>query len=147
MNTSEKVVSLNGSESALLIAALFALTHWPFENPRARALVGTDRSAAARLSKAMSERWMRLLDHVGLWKGGSAWTPELIASRAAVHPALTLCASEISLAAAALEAVNEEFASDWDEFCTVVPGGLEWYPLGPQDVPALVDRLKAASPG
>ncbi|WP_437582061.1 hypothetical protein [Sorangium sp. So ce887] len=147
MDTSEKAVALTGSESALVVAALFALAEWPFTNAKAKSLIGTDKSAGERLSEVLSARWIRLLEGAGLWNRGSAWTPELIASRAALRPALTLDATEIPLAAAALEAVNEEFSGDWDEFCTVAPGALQWYPLGPQDVPALAGRLKAVLPG
>ena len=38
MNTSQRNVELSENESALVVAALFALAHWPFETPRAKSL-------------------------------------------------------------------------------------------------------------
>ena len=145
MNTSQRNVELSGSESALVVAALFALARWPFETPRAKSLMSNERrTAGQRVREVVSARWRELLEAAGLWNQGSAWTPELIARRAALKPALTLTAAELPMATLALEAVATEFSDNWDEFCTVVPGALEWYPVAPEDVARLARKLEMA---
>ena len=61
-----------------------------------------------------------------------------------MKPALTLTAGELPMATLALEAVATEFSDNWDEFCTVVPGALEWYPVAPEDVARLARKLEMA---
>ena len=134
---------LNGSESALVVAALFALAEWPFETASARTAVSVeDRAAGQRMSEAVSARWQKLLEAADSWSPGPSWTPELIAERAALDPALSLGAAELPLVILALDAVAKEFSDDWDEFCIVVPGAIHWYPVGPEDVARLARRLE-----
>lgn len=144
MNTSERTVELSGSESALVTAALFALAEWPFETASAKDLVSDEHKAAGqRLSELVSARWRALLEAEGLWNPGSRWTSELIAKRAALKPALSLSAAELPAVILALDAVEKEFSDNWDEFCVVVPGAVEWYPVGPEDVARLARRLES----
>ena len=145
MNTFERSVELGGSESALVVAALFALAEWPFEKARAKNLVSNERRIVAQtLSELVSARWRELLEAAGLWNPSSPWTPELIARRAALKPALALSATELPTAILALDAVATEFSENWQEFCTVVPGGLQWYPVGPEEVAKLARRLESS---
>jgi hypothetical protein len=147
MNTSQKKVELIGSESALVVAALFALAEWPFETTSAKDLVSEAfRADGQRLSEDVSAQWRELLEAAGLWNQGAAWTPELIAKRAALEPALALSVAELPVVIFALRAVTEEFSKNWDEFCTVVPGAIQWYPVGPDDVARLARRLEDAFP-
>ena len=61
MNTSQRNVPLSGSESALVVAALFALAEWPFETPRAKSLMSNERRTAAQgVSEVVSARWREL---------------------------------------------------------------------------------------
>jgi hypothetical protein len=144
MNTPQKKIELLGSESALVVAALFALAEWPFETARAESLASKEqRAVAQRLSKIVSARWRELLDAAGLWNQDSTWTPELIAKRAALKPALALSAGELPTVILALDAVAGEFSEDWDEFCTVVPGALQWYPVGPEELRSVARRLES----
>jgi hypothetical protein len=145
MNTSQRNVELLGSESALVVAALFALAEWPFETARAKNLVSNEHKTVGQSqSEQVSARWRKLLEAAGLWNEGPTWTPELIARRAALKPALTLSAAELPTAVLALDAVATEFSENWEEFCTVVPGGLQWYPVGPEEVTRLARRLESA---
>lgn len=139
-----RTAELSGSESALVIAALFALAEWPFETASARKLVSDEHKVAGqRLSEIVSARWQALLEAAGSWNPGSTWTPELIAERAALKPALSLSAPELPLVILALDAVAMEFSDNWDELCTVVPGAVQWYPVGPEDVASLARRLES----
>ena len=53
-----RTAELSGSESALVIAALFALAEWPFETASARKLVSDEHKVAGqRLSEIVSARW------------------------------------------------------------------------------------------
>lgn len=145
MTTSERNVALLGSESALVVAALFALAEWPFETLGARTLVSKEeRVNGRRLSERVSARWRELLEAAGLWNPGSPWTPELIAKRAVLEHGLDLDVAELPVAVIALDAVATEFSETWDEFCTVVPGGIQWYPIGLGDVTRLACRLQSA---
>jgi hypothetical protein len=126
-----------------VVAALFALGDWPFKTERARELVSDVDKSAQEQSDAVSERWTERLDRAGLWNSVLPWTPELIAQRAALQPGLVLRKSELPTTILALRAVTAEFADDWDEFCIVIPGSIDWYPVGPSDVVKLADRLEA----
>ena len=148
MNTRQRSVELIGSESALVVAALFALAEWPFETAGAKNLVSAERRAfAQRLSEMMSARWREFLEAAGLWNPGATWTPELIARRAALKPALVLGEAELPISILALDVTTIEFSENWEEFCTVVPGGLQWYPVGPEQVERLARRLEGALSG
>jgi hypothetical protein len=145
MNSLQEKVALIGSDSALTVAALFALAEWPFETANAQALVSRkQRALGQRMSEMVSARWQARLEAAALWNAGLAWTPELIARRAALAPGLILEFAELPLAVLALDAVAEEFSENWDEFCTVVPGAIQWYPVGPGDVVTLARRLEGA---
>jgi hypothetical protein len=145
MSTSQRSVELTGSESALVVGALFALAGWPFETAGARNLVSNERRTVGQgLSELVSARWRELLKAAGLWNASSPWTPELIARRAALKPALALSATELPTVILALDAVATEFSRSWDEFCTVVPGALQWYSVGPEDVARLARRLESS---
>ena len=145
MNTLQRSIELGGSESALVVAALFALAQWPFETARAKDLVSNEcRTVGQGLSELVSARWRELLKVAGLWNQGSRWTPELIARRAALKPALSLSATELPTVIFALDAVAIEFSGNWDEFCTVVPGALQWYPVGLEDVAKLARGLESS---
>jgi hypothetical protein len=144
MESDERVVELGGSDSALVSAALFALAEWPFETARAKSLLNDEHKAAwQKVSEAVSARWRELLGAEGYWSPGQRWTRDLIAKRAALKRGLSLSAAELPVAVLALKAVAEEFTSNWDEFCTVVPGAIDLYPVGPEDVPRLALRLES----
>ena len=144
MNAPERTIELSGSESALVVAALFALSVWSFEVPSAKnMLTAKDRAEGDQVSEAVSARWTERLKAAGLWNMvGSSWTPELIAKRAAVKPGLVMRASELPLTILALDAVAMEFGGDWKELCIVLPGAIDWYPVGPEDLPKLARRLE-----
>lgn len=143
--TAREVVPLNGCESALVVASLFALAEWPFEKEGARALARrVAGQAAEERSATMSDRWIGLLEAAGLWGSGSRWTPELIAKRAALDKGLELDRLDLPIVIVALRAVYEEFVDDWDEFCTAIPGALDWYPFGPNSVVELIRRFENA---
>jgi hypothetical protein len=148
LETSENHVVLNGIDSALITAALFALAEWPFETVDAKELATREmRLAGQTLSEVVSERWRLRLDEVGLWNSASGWTPELIAKRAALKRGVSLALAELPLAIVALNAVAEEFSSNWSEFCTVIPGAMAWYSVGSPDVARLARHLKSAPAG
>lgn len=145
---SQTQFELDGSESALLAVASLLLATWPFEIARARSLLTEElRDAGLELHDEVSARWRERLEAVGLWNAVIPWTAELIASRAALKPAISLNASEVPTAIVALDLVAIEFCESawgWEEFCTVGPGALDWYPIGPADVTKLARRLERA---
>lgn len=143
MRTRGGTIELSGSESALVVGALFALGLWPFETSGAKKLLTSEkREAGRRLSAKVSSRWRTLLKAAGLWPAGSAWTADLIAERAVLQRGLVLREAELPLVVLALEVAREEFSENWGEFCIVVPGALQWYPIGPGDLAGLARGLK-----
>ena len=144
MKIAESVIELSGRESALVTAALFALVHWPFEVASAKAMASPKHQAEAeRVGDAVSARWREILIAAELWSTGPKWTRRLIAQRAALKPALSLSPAELPITIIALDAVAKEFSSRWGEFCIVVPGALDWYPIKLQDAEELATRLKS----
>jgi hypothetical protein len=61
-----------------------------------------------------------------------------------LKPALALSATELPTVILALDAVATEFSENWEEFCIVVPGALQWYPVEPEDVAKLARRLESS---
>lgn len=143
MNQQSAQARLNGREAALLVGVLFALADWPFEQPAAKALLTPHlRDRAQLLSEGISERWQTRLQEAGLWDSPTGmWTPELIRERSKLSDGLIVDESEIELALAAVDASELEFAHNWGEFCTVIPGAIDWYGLEPEDLARLRARL------
>lgn len=83
MDAPRNELTLGGREAALTVGAMFALAHWPFEQPPAKALVSRrlgDR--ALPLSRSISKRWRARLHKADLWDSPiGLWTPELIERR------------------------------------------------------------------
>ena len=134
---------LDGRDSALLVGVLFALAHWPFERPSAKALLAPAlRAAGLASSDDLSDRWRGRLAAIGLWHAPSGqWTPDLIGKRAALEQGLEISELDVELSLLALELAKIEFADNWDEFCTAIPGALDWYGLSPSDLDALANKL------
>ena len=131
---------LDGSMAALLSGCAFALCHWPFETPAAKAL--TPPHTAGELDsfgRHVSRRWRTTLHEAGLWEA-SPWTKEVIDRRARVPLEIRLRRDQVRLAVVAAKMVGREFRESWGEFCVVTPGHLDGY----DDLsPVAVDRLVA----
>lgn len=136
-------VELNGTESALVVAAMFMLGNWPFESQEARAVLGDgDRSLAVELGDRISSRWRHLLSSVGLWESPTGpWSRDLIAQRGALKHGLRLEADELPSVILALRALVAEFARNWGELCVAAPGAVDWYGVGSSDLQRLAERL------
>jgi hypothetical protein len=141
MKTDE--VTLDGRESALLVAALFMARHWPFEKEAARAMLPPDQESLDPAYEQVSLRWRQRLAHAGLWHPtGKFWTRELIAQRGQLADGLRLSQDELADAVLALRVSAVEFATSWWEFCTASVGAVEWYGLELADLTTLADRLE-----
>ena len=137
-------VSVTGKDAALVCGALFSLAHGPFSEDAKGLVAEHYRRRGKIISEAVHSRWQERLEAEGLWKAGTMWTPELISKRAALESAISLNREEVRFTLLALGVAALEFDEDWDKFCTVVPGALNWYPLGPDDFGMLQGRLKRA---
>ncbi len=124
-------IPLRGDQVALLGGALFAAAYWPFSQlTGVEASKSIDRSRAEAIENALTDEWMSILSRDGIWNLPSGtWTKELIQCRSKLEIVLELDEAQLLLCILAVRAAEAEFAGDWDEFCTVVPGALEWYPI------------------
>jgi len=136
-------IELNGTESALLVAAVFILGNWPFESPAARAmLTNADRSLAEVVGDRISARWRSALSSAGLWDSPTGqWTPDLIAKRGELEHGLQLERDELPMSVLALRSCAIEFADSWGKFCVAAPGAVDWYGVGSAALEHLAERL------
>lgn len=144
MATSSTKHRFNGRDSALLVGAMFALAEWPFERSDARSrLTDRLRERAQFLSESVSLRWRTILQEAGLWESPTGkWTRELIEQRGRLENGLHISDSETELLIIALELTELEFSHHWQDFCTVVPGSIDWYGLTPADIARLRRRIE-----
>lgn len=138
-------VVLTGPESALLVAALFGLSEWPFFRAVAKDYTKkVDREEAQALSERLSLEWRTYLESLGLWNDASGrWTDDLIRRRASLGQGIVLDnPRERVIAALALRATALEFADDWEGFCTCLPGSVDRYPLEHGDLEVLARKIE-----
>jgi len=140
---------LDGAQSALLMASLFALHLWEFESDAAREMVPRNSNdEIARLYQGVSVRWRSCLVSKGIWQSKTGrWTRELIAKRALITCEFELSRMQAQLAVIALDTVAEEFRNNWGELCAVLPGALDWYQLNIDDVGLLARSIERAGNG
>jgi hypothetical protein len=137
-------VSVNGAELALLLSVTLLAGLWSFERQSARVRSTPElREKVRKTNDLISRQSRQILETAGMSTSQvSPWTREFIAKRETIQAEIHLVPEQLSLCVWALRICYEEFATNWDEFCTVSPGGIEWYDLSPDDLMILADNLE-----
>jgi hypothetical protein len=134
-------LTLTGDQLALLSGASTVFAFVPFDNAAARRIrADVPSSRAEELGDWLAETAIDHFRSAGLWPR-EPWTEELIRGRANTSISLRLSELQAQTVAAALQATQLEYGDRWDEFCTVAPGNLQMYDIGPADLRLLATRL------
>lgn len=138
-------IPVNGAELALLLSATLLAGLWSFERQSARVRSTPEvREKVRKTNDLISRQSRQILENAGMYTSpASPWTREFIAKRETVLAEIHLVSEQLCLCVLALRICHEEFATNWDEFCTLSPGGIEWYNLSPENLLILADNIES----
>lgn len=139
----QRIVILKGSDTALLLAAVFALDIWEFEKPMAQQVVPTGHEIDVQtLHDIVRAAWVKCRRR----SGGSRPSPltrELVEEWARLDCEFNFSPQQLELAKLALKACELEFRDNEIDFYVALPGNLDWYGLTTKDLLKLADRLSS----